>query len=120
MAWIAGSLALLVAITALALYCWRSRPYLLVGWLWFLGLLAPVSGIMPVGDSWPCPRRPLHLPEPDRSHDRGGLARVGSSTGHDNPNCTPSGVLDALGSVGSYGAGASRRGGASDHVLARR
>ncbi len=46
---VAGSLALLVAITALALYCWRSRPYLLVGWLWFLGVLAPVSGIMPVG-----------------------------------------------------------------------
>jgi tetratricopeptide (TPR) repeat protein len=49
LAWVAGSLTMLVAVTALALYCWRSRPYLLVGWLWFLVMLAPVSGIMPVG-----------------------------------------------------------------------
>jgi tetratricopeptide (TPR) repeat protein len=41
---------LLVAITA---WVWRSRShyYLLMGWLWFLGTLVPVSGIvMQVGD----------------------------------------------------------------------
>jgi tetratricopeptide (TPR) repeat protein len=27
----------------------RSRPYLLVGWLWFLGMLVPVIGLMQVG-----------------------------------------------------------------------
>jgi tetratricopeptide (TPR) repeat protein len=27
----------------------RSRPYLLVGWLWFLGTLVPVSGLLQVG-----------------------------------------------------------------------
>ena len=44
-AWVAGSLALLVAITAVA-YCWRRRPYLVVGWLWFLGMLVPVIGLI--------------------------------------------------------------------------
>jgi tetratricopeptide (TPR) repeat protein len=40
----------LVIVTAL---CWRfrkQRPYLLFGWLWFLGTLAPVIGIVQVGD----------------------------------------------------------------------
>ena len=50
MAWAAGSLVLLVAITAVAAYCWRRRPYLLVGWLWFLGMLVPVIGLVKVGD----------------------------------------------------------------------
>ena len=41
---------LLLAVTLLAL-CWvRTRPYLLVGWLWFLGTLAPVIGIVQIGD----------------------------------------------------------------------
>ena len=41
--------------------CWRfrkQRPYCLVGWLWFLGTLAPVIGIVQVVASpWPS----LHL-----------------------------------------------------------
>jgi tetratricopeptide (TPR) repeat protein len=40
----------LVLVTAL---CWRirnDRPYCLVGWLWFLGTLAPVIGIVQVAD----------------------------------------------------------------------
>ena len=45
-AWVAGSLVLLMAITAVATYCWRRRPYLLVGWLWFLGMLVPVIGLV--------------------------------------------------------------------------
>ena len=49
-AWVAGSLVLLVAITAVATYCWRRRPYLLVGWLWFLGMLVPVIGLVRFGD----------------------------------------------------------------------
>jgi tetratricopeptide (TPR) repeat protein len=40
---------LLLAVTVLAL-CWvRSRPYLLVGWLWYLGTLVPVIGLVQVG-----------------------------------------------------------------------
>lgn len=46
---IAGSAALLILITAAAARCWRTRPYLAVGWLWFLGTLAPVIGIVQVG-----------------------------------------------------------------------
>lgn len=49
-AWqVAGSLALLVAITALAVATYRLRPYLLIGWLLYLGLLVPVIGIVQVG-----------------------------------------------------------------------
>ena len=43
---VVGSAILLGAITALALYWWRRRPYLLVGWLWFLGMLVPVIGVV--------------------------------------------------------------------------
>jgi tetratricopeptide (TPR) repeat protein len=49
----AGRLALagglLLAITALALAQARRRPYLLVGWLWYLGTLVPVIGLVQVG-----------------------------------------------------------------------
>jgi len=44
-----GAGALLVAITALAIAERRQRPYLLVGWLWFTGTLAPVIGLVQVG-----------------------------------------------------------------------
>jgi len=47
--WVAGSLILLAAITAVAAYGWRQRPYLLVGWLWFLGTLVPVIGLLQIG-----------------------------------------------------------------------
>ncbi len=40
-----GLLALTLAAVALA----RSRPYLLVGWLWYLGTLVPVLGLVQVG-----------------------------------------------------------------------
>ena len=29
--------------------CARARPYLLVGWLWYLGTLVPVIGLVQVG-----------------------------------------------------------------------
>jgi len=44
-----ASLALLLMITMVALRLWKSRPYLLVGWLWFLGMLVPVIGLVQVG-----------------------------------------------------------------------
>jgi tetratricopeptide (TPR) repeat protein len=46
---IAGSAVLLVVITAMAGYRWRVRPYLAVGWLWYLGTLVPVVGLVQVG-----------------------------------------------------------------------
>ncbi len=45
----AASLAVLAAITIVALRQWRARPYMAVGWLWFLVTLAPVIGILQVG-----------------------------------------------------------------------
>lgn len=47
---IAGAALLLLAITAVALRLVRVAPYLLVGWLWFLGTLVPVIGFVKVGD----------------------------------------------------------------------
>ena len=41
---------LLAGITAVAAATARSRPYLLVGWLWYLVTLLPVIGIVQVGD----------------------------------------------------------------------
>lgn len=40
---------LLIAVTILAVLAYRSRPYVLVGWLWFLGMLVPVIGLVQVG-----------------------------------------------------------------------
>jgi protein O-mannosyl-transferase len=40
---------LLLALTILVMLQIRRRPYLLVGWLWFLGTLVPVIGIVQVG-----------------------------------------------------------------------
>jgi len=45
----AAALGLLVALSAAALVQWRSRPYLAVGWLWYLGTLLPVIGIIQIG-----------------------------------------------------------------------
>ncbi len=42
------SALVLIAITAIAL---RSKRYVLVGWLWFLGTLVPVIGLIQVGDA---------------------------------------------------------------------
>ncbi len=39
----------LVAITAAAARAWRTRPYLIVGWLWYLVSLLPVIGLVQVG-----------------------------------------------------------------------
>jgi Tfp pilus assembly protein PilF len=43
------ALGLLAVISALAIYYRRPRPYLIVGWLWFLVALVPVIGIVQVG-----------------------------------------------------------------------
>ena len=40
----------LLAISAVAWWLRRERPYLLVGWLWYLGTLVPVIGLVQVGD----------------------------------------------------------------------
>jgi tetratricopeptide (TPR) repeat protein len=44
-----GSGFLLVSVTIVALWQVRRRPYLLVGWLWYVGTLVPVIGLVQVG-----------------------------------------------------------------------
>jgi tetratricopeptide (TPR) repeat protein len=41
--------ALLLTVTTVALAAGRRRPYLPVGWLWYLGMLVPVIGLVQVG-----------------------------------------------------------------------
>jgi tetratricopeptide (TPR) repeat protein len=46
-AWqVAGSVVLLALLSALALRWARTRPYLAVGWLWYLGTLVPMIGLV--------------------------------------------------------------------------
>jgi tetratricopeptide (TPR) repeat protein len=46
---VVGSVVLLLMLSALVYY-WRERRYLVMGWMWFLGTLVPMIGIMTVGD----------------------------------------------------------------------
>jgi tetratricopeptide (TPR) repeat protein len=46
---VAGAAAVLLAISGLVAWQARRRPYLIVGWLWFLGTLVPVIGLVQVG-----------------------------------------------------------------------
>jgi protein O-mannosyl-transferase len=43
------SLLLLICITTLAIALRKQRPYLTTGWLWYLGMLVPVIGLVQVG-----------------------------------------------------------------------
>ncbi len=45
---VSAALMFLLAVTALVVICWRRR-YLTVGWLWFLGTMVPMIGLMQVG-----------------------------------------------------------------------
>jgi Flp pilus assembly protein TadD len=44
-----GALVILVVVTTLVLRWARTRPYLLVGWLWYLVTLLPVIGLIQIG-----------------------------------------------------------------------
>jgi tetratricopeptide (TPR) repeat protein len=44
------SVAVIAVLSIALLATWRKRPWLAVGWLWFLGTLVPVIGIVQVGE----------------------------------------------------------------------
>ena len=44
-----SALALLILITVMSIILSNRQPYLLVGWLWYLGTLVPVIGLVQVG-----------------------------------------------------------------------
>ena len=46
---VAAALLLIVGTTAVTAWQARRRPWLVVGWLWFLGMLVPVIGLVQVG-----------------------------------------------------------------------
>jgi tetratricopeptide (TPR) repeat protein len=46
---IAGAAFVLIGISAWAVRRAKSAPHLLVGWLWYLGMLVPVAGLVQVG-----------------------------------------------------------------------
>jgi protein O-mannosyl-transferase len=46
---IVSCLVLLICVTAVAIALRKRRPYLITGWLWYLGMLVPVIGLVQVG-----------------------------------------------------------------------
>jgi len=46
---LSANLIVLVALTVVAVYYRRCRPWFLMGWLWYLGTLVPVIGVVKVG-----------------------------------------------------------------------
>jgi tetratricopeptide (TPR) repeat protein len=46
---VAGAALVLIAITVIALRAAQRRPYLIIGWLWFIIALVPVIGLVQVG-----------------------------------------------------------------------
>ncbi len=44
-----GAAVILIGITALVVWRIKQEPYLVVGWLWYLGTLVPVVGLVQVG-----------------------------------------------------------------------
>ena len=43
------AVAILIGVSIAVIWAWRRRPYLAVGWFWYLGSLVPVIGIVQVG-----------------------------------------------------------------------
>ena len=58
---VGGAVLVLVAVTLLAWRAARRHPHFLVGWLWYLGMLVPVIGLVQVG-SQPRADRYTYLP----------------------------------------------------------
>jgi tetratricopeptide (TPR) repeat protein len=49
---VTGAVFFLAVVSVLSLYWIKRRPYFLVGWLWYVGTLVPVSGLVQAG-LWP-------------------------------------------------------------------
>ncbi len=47
---VAAGGVLLAVVTAIAVHQWRRRPYLPVGWFWYLGTLVPMIGLIQISE----------------------------------------------------------------------
>ena len=47
---VTAAIAFFVGISLLAIYLRRTKPYLVTGWFWYLGMLVPVIGLVQVGE----------------------------------------------------------------------
>jgi protein O-mannosyl-transferase len=47
---VTAAIAFLVGISLLVIYLRRTKPYLVTGWFWYLGMLVPVIGLTQVGE----------------------------------------------------------------------
>ncbi|KJU84820.1 Tetratricopeptide TPR_2 repeat protein [Candidatus Magnetobacterium bavaricum] len=56
-----ASVLVLLTLTVFALWRWRSSPYILMGWCWFLGTLVPVIQVVQVGVA-PMADRYMYVP----------------------------------------------------------
>ena len=65
---VAAAAFVLAAISVAALIGGRRYPYLLVGWLWYLGMLVPVIGLVQVGGQ--ADGRSVHVFAADRAVHR--------------------------------------------------
>ncbi len=65
---VALAIAFLTGVTAVVVAFRRKHPYLITGWLWYVGMLVPVIGIVQVGAQARADRYTysLHLPSADR------------------------------------------------------
>ena len=57
------ALLLLAMISTWVALCWKNRPWLLMGWLWYLGMLFPVIGIVQISGEAAHANRYTYLPE---------------------------------------------------------
>jgi tetratricopeptide (TPR) repeat protein len=47
---VTAAIALVVGVSLLVIYLRRTKPYLVTGWFWYLGMLVPVIGFVQVGE----------------------------------------------------------------------
>ena len=105
--------SLLAVITAGAVAWRKKRPWLLTGWLWYLGMLVPVIGIIQISER--CrPRRPVHLSAGNRLGPGGDLGGGGWERGLEAAAAGFGGIDD----IGNRRLGGLRP--RPDFVLARR
>jgi hypothetical protein len=46
---VVAALVVVAGLSAVAVWQWRRRPWVAIGWCWFLGTLVPVAGLVQVG-----------------------------------------------------------------------